>query len=144
MSELYLHVARMSPWQWTGSKVVLAALVTLVAVAGRTTTGRDPYHRWLMLAGYLGLVVLFAYGIVTRGVMGSVGAAPHGFGFFVFFVPHVSAGLFFLVVGLWQLVSMLGGPSAAARSDARLRRHRVRGHWLGRAVLILGVFGLAL
>lgn len=146
MSEIALQAAKMLPWHWTGSKIVLVSLVSLVVVTGLTTTGRDPRHKWLMAAGYVGLLILFVYGIATRGALGSVGKAQHGAGFFIFFFPHVLAGLFYLVVGAGQLGSMarLRFPAASALSPRSLRWHRACGRWLVRACFVLGLFGLAL
>lgn len=146
MYEIALQAEKMLPWHWTGSKIVLFSLVTLVAVTGLTTTGRDPRHKWLMAAGYVGLLILFIYGIATRGALGSIGKAQHGPGFFVFFFPHVLAGLFYLVVGAGQLGNMTRLLFLVTRqpSPRALRWHRACGRWLVRASLVLGLFGLAL
>lgn len=145
-NEFSLQAYKMLPWNWTGPKVALALLVILVIWTGLKTTGRDPQHKWLMAMGYVGLLILFAYGLYMRGPFGSVGKTHHGSGFYVFFFPHIAAGAFFLIGGAFQLIRMtrLHYPHPIPLSPVTITRHRSLGRWLVRASFILGFFGLAL
>lgn len=91
--------SRLNPLDWGWVKATFVVLAIVVSI-GITYRKQRWIHMLVELAGLLCLIMLFAHGVMTRGVLGTSVSHPHEWYYYAILIPHVLCGGLYIALAV--------------------------------------------
>ncbi|MFN8388815.1 MAG: hypothetical protein U0136_00830 [Bdellovibrionota bacterium] len=126
MAEFELMFHRLCPLNWGWVKVTFFVLA-LLALAGVLLRRKTMAHVSLELAAFLGLCMIFAHGVVTRGVLGTSVSHHHEWYYYAVLIPHVLSGVVYGYSAI--MLAIIGRKILLARQQSDMKLHRRLGYF---------------